>query len=39
MPKYTIDNGESIPSVAKDNGFFWETLWNHSENAELKQKR
>jgi len=39
MPKYTIDNGESIPSVAKDNGFFWETLWNHAENSELKQKR
>ncbi len=35
----TIGNGDSIISVAKDNGFFWEDLWNHGSNAELKAKR
>lgn len=39
MPKMQISQGQSIPSVAKDNGFFWETLWNHPENASLKEKR
>ena len=39
MPKLQISQGESIPSVAKDHGFFWETLWDHPENASLKDKR
>jgi hypothetical protein len=39
MPKIQIYQGQSIPSVAKDNGFFWETLWNHPENSALKEKR
>src|SRR5512139_715846 len=39
MDKHIISQGESVPSVAKDNGFFWQTLWNHGENAELKAKR
>jgi hypothetical protein len=39
MEKYVVGAGESIPSIAKDNGFFWETLWNHPDNAELKSKR
>ncbi len=39
MDKYVISQGESVPSVAKDNGFFWQTLWNHPENADLKAKR
>lgn len=37
--KYTVGLGDSIPSLAHDNGHFWETLWDHSENAELKAKR
>jgi hypothetical protein len=39
MPKYTVQQGDSIPSIAEDNGFFWETIWNHGENAQLKAKR
>lgn len=39
MPKHTVGQGDSIPSLAHDNGHFWETLWNHPENAELKGKR
>lgn len=39
MPTTQISQGGSIPSVAKDNGFFWETLWDHPDNAALKEKR
>ena len=39
MPKIQIVQGQSIPSVAKDYGFFWQTLWDHGDNAALKQKR
>jgi hypothetical protein len=39
MGNYIIEPGESIPSVAKDQGFFWRTLWDLPENAALKQKR
>lgn len=39
MPTYIVASGDSIPSIAKDNGFFWKTLWNRPENAELKQLR
>ncbi|HCC57944.1 MAG TPA: hypothetical protein DEQ47_11930 [Solibacterales bacterium] len=39
MPTVTVSPGDSIPSIAKDNGFFWETIWNHPKNAALKAKR
>ncbi len=39
MPNHVISRGESVPSVAKDGGYFWQTLWNHPQNAELKAKR
>lgn len=35
--EYIISDGESVPSVAKDRGFFWKTLWD--KNPELKGKR
>jgi hypothetical protein len=31
--------GDSIPSLAKDNGFFPDTIWNHPQNAQLRQLR
>jgi hypothetical protein len=39
MPSHTVTQGECISSIAQDYGFFWETLWNHSENQQLKQLR
>lgn len=39
MPKHTIGQGESIPSLAAESGFFSDTIWNHPENAKLKDLR
>ena len=36
---HTVKEGECISSIAFDFGFFPETLWNDSNNAELKKKR
>ncbi|MGI9034512.1 MAG: peptidoglycan-binding protein [Pyrinomonadaceae bacterium] len=39
MPKQKVGTGETTSSLAKKNGFFWKTIWDHPENAELKAKR
>src|SRR5687767_8364374 len=36
---YTIEAGDCVSSVAFERGFFWETLWNHPNNSELKSLR
>lgn len=39
MPKKKVGSGETTSSLAKKHGFFWQTIWDHPENAELKAKR
>ena len=39
MPNHTVKQGECITSIADKYGLFWETVWNHAQNAELKRRR
>jgi hypothetical protein len=36
---YTVKQGDSLTSIAFDFGFRWEMLWNHPNNADLKNDR
>jgi N-acetylmuramoyl-L-alanine amidase len=36
---YTVVGGDCVSSIAYENGFFWKTLWNLPQNADLKTKR
>ena len=37
--KYTVGENDCFVNVAERFGFSWKKLWNHPENAALKQKR
>ena len=37
--QHDVAQGECISSIAFENGFFPDTLWNHPANAKLKQLR
>ncbi len=34
-----VRENECILGIAVENGLFWQTVWNHPRNAELKKKR
>jgi hypothetical protein len=37
---YTVQAGDTLPGIAFDHGFrSWETIYNHSQNEVLRQKR
>ena len=37
--EHTVRRGECINSIAARYGFFWETVWNHGPNSDLKRER
>ncbi|HTF36470.1 MAG TPA: peptidoglycan-binding domain-containing protein [Myxococcota bacterium] len=39
MPIYQVGKGESATSIAAQNGFFVDTVWNHARNTALREKR
>lgn len=39
VPQHTVKQGECINSIADTYGFFWQTLWDHGDNRELKEAR
>ena len=39
MPYHEVKQGESLALIADVHGFFWDTLWNHPNNAALRQLR
>ncbi|MFN0058634.1 MAG: peptidoglycan-binding protein [Planctomycetota bacterium] len=39
MAKISVGSGDSVPSIAKTHGFFWQSLWDLPENAALKATR
>jgi hypothetical protein len=36
---HKVMRGECINSIAKKYGFFWQDIWNHTNNEKLRQKR
>jgi hypothetical protein len=39
MKMHPVKQGECLSSIAEENGFFWETLWNHPDNEKLREQR
>lgn len=39
MHKHIVAQGECVASIAFENGFFWETIWNAAENEALRTLR
>jgi LysM repeat protein len=38
--RYTVKQGDHLSSIAHEYGFpDYQTIWNHADNAQLKQKR
>jgi len=39
MPNHTVKSGECLSGIAYSYGLAWDQIWNHPENAGLKEKR
>lgn len=36
---YVVKDDDCMSSIAEDSGHFWDSLWNHPDNADLKETR
>lgn len=39
MPQHTVRDGDCITSIAYEYGLYWETIWEDSQNSQLRQQR
>jgi len=39
MPNYTVQQGDCLTNIAAGSGLLWTTVWNHPNNAQLRQLR
>ena len=39
MAVHLVKQGDSMTSISEQYSFFWQTIWNHPRNAELRQRR
>ncbi|MGQ9695139.1 MAG: peptidoglycan-binding protein [Thermodesulfobacteriota bacterium] len=39
MAEYIVKQSDCLSSIASKYGCFWEKIWNHPKNAQLKEKR
>jgi hypothetical protein len=39
MKTHQVKPGDCFTSIAFENGFFWQTLWDHPENEALREER
>ncbi len=39
MPDYKVKEGDCLSSIAAQYGISWDKIWNHPQNAKLKQQR
>lgn len=39
VPHTTVKGGDCVVSIAQHHGLFWQTVWSHPENAQLRGKR
>lgn len=37
--RYTVQKHDCVLSIADRHGLFWETIWNHPENKDLREER
>ena len=37
--EHVVQQGDCMASIGMHSGFFWETIWEHAENQQLKTQR